>query len=36
VVRPCVGECLPELVLGAMSSGDCGGAFIGVEGRMAA
>jgi hypothetical protein len=36
VVRPYAGDCLPELVLGATSSGASGGAFIGARGRMVA
>jgi hypothetical protein len=36
MVRPCAGDCSPELVLGVMSSGSSGGAFIGARGRMVA
>jgi hypothetical protein len=36
VVRPCVGDCSPELVLGATSSGASGGAFISARGGMVA
>jgi hypothetical protein len=36
VVRPCAGDCLLELVLGAMSSGATGGAFMGARGGMVA
>jgi hypothetical protein len=33
VVRPRAGDCSPELVLGAMSSGASGGDFIGMRGE---